>query len=68
MAKMVSMLHRRQILTIELDRCRILNIVTPATEVHTLGLGQLWDRVSGEHKIVFLTTLFGNKGQSWDVY
>ena len=54
-AKVVSMLYPQQILSIQLNSCWILPVVGPATEVYTLGLGQLWDRVSGEHEIVFLT-------------
>ena len=53
-AKVVSMLYPRQILSIQLNSCWILPVVGPATEVYTLGLGQLRHWVSGEHKIVLL--------------
>ena len=53
-AKVVSMLHPWQVLAIQLDSCRILDIIGPATEVHTLGLGELRYGVSGENQVVLL--------------
>ena len=42
-AKILSMVYPWQVFTIQLDRCRVLDIVSSSTKAHTLGLGQLWD-------------------------